>query len=139
MQKLHLFIARSGKPEPDIRKVLDSFGDHTVIVWQYVENDYDLINETIKLAPWYGIIYDNECVDEAFARSLPEFMAMADEHEVLGVFRKIDDEKCSRSPRFYKKHVKLQTNSLMPANGELILPMLNGWLMEYDTSGIYQK
>ena len=130
--KLHVFIIKSGVPNISLEKVKDSFGDEMELIVEHIENNYAIINRTEKKADWYAVIYDNEYVDIFLAEGLHKFLALTP-NDALGIYRKIDSLRASRSVRFYKSHVKIHKDRLVPADESVEVDyMLNGWFLQYD-------
>lgn len=137
---LTLFVIDStGGPRlTDDIKAITSFGAIVETV-RRVKN-YLEINAIEKVTDWYGIIYDNECIEPQLQAALETFFKISDA-DVLKVYKRIQIDgkpKVFRSLRFFKNHVKLQEISLLPTVNNLkIETILNGWVLEdHDSNSI---
>ena len=127
---IHLFIVKSGKVDPNLEKIANAFGEINTVV-QHIENDYSIINDSQKYALWYCVLYDNEIIDKYLAEALPRFLELT-EADALGVYRKIDSKRMSKSIRFFRRNVKINKERLLPQGDVKVDFMLNGWVTEYD-------
>lgn len=135
---LTLFVVDSiGGPRFDDIKAIKSFGKIVETVKRV--NTYSEINETEKTTDWYGIIYDNECIEPRLQAALETFFKLCDA-DILKIYKRIqvDGEiKIYNSLRFFRNYVKLQENSLVPTVDNLkVETILNGWLLEDDSNPI---
>jgi len=130
---LTLFVVDStGVPVlNDNIKAITSFRDMPHEIFR-VKNYFE-INKKEKTAPWYGVIYDNEYIEEELYASLEYFFKLCTA-DVLVIMKKIQDEgelRVFKSPRFFRQHVRLQENSLLPTDNDLQFEtILNGWILD---------
>lgn len=133
---LTLFVVDStGGPRlTDDIEAIKSFGRIVETVKRV--NTYSEINETEKTTDWYGIIYDNECIEPRLQAALEPFFKLCDA-DILKIYKRIrvdGDIKIYNSLRFFRNYVKLQENSLVPTVDNLkVETILNGWLLEDDS------
>ena len=139
---LTLFIVNSDSQHADRAKTEASFGDipqHIVPVWNFKD-----INTTQKNTEWYGVIYDDEYIEDALKVSLNIFFES--DADVLIVYRKelTDELHITKAPRFFRKHVLLQEESLLPQEivygiGVNLLKfetILNGWIISHASDSV---
>jgi len=141
---LTLFILKSGDPNADPKKTLDSFNGVKNFVSHYVYADsLEAINSFEKETDWYCIIYDNEIVDDSLVRVPFEkdgrtmlycplkIHLRNNKADVLVLFKK-QDGVMSKAPRIFRKHVKL-SDSLMPPDKTLKFDrVLDGWIKSFN-------
>uniref|UniRef100_A0A6M3LGY6 Uncharacterized protein n=1 Tax=viral metagenome TaxID=1070528 RepID=A0A6M3LGY6_9ZZZZ len=129
---LTLFILKSGKEHADAAATLASFGN-------------GLVSETVKppalvdihaylafgiTTPWYCVMHDNEQLDIMLQRSLLIFLTYTDA-DVLICYKKEREFNSTRAPRFFKKHVKIRADCLLPQDEGSVKfdTILNGWIV----------
>jgi len=133
---LTLFIVNSDSRNADRKKTIASFKDVT----QGIETVWNLkdVNKIRKNNPWYGVIYDDEYIEGALAVSLNTFFNS--DADVLVVFKKVmtDELHITKAPRFFRKHIILQEDSLLPKEPEdaKFETILNGWILSNDSNSI---
>jgi len=91
---------------------------------------YEDINKHHKDGDWYMVIYDNEYIDEDVQFAIPVFIDCED-YDCLILHRFKVNNKHEKSPRIFRKHLKLQPNSLFPAfqeGGIAYETVLDGWI-----------
>jgi hypothetical protein len=66
---------------------------------------------------WYGVLYDNECLDEALQAGLPVHLQM-NEADVLVLFREYKDGRVFQCPRFFRSHVPLDHAAVAAGHGD---------------------
>ena len=130
---LTLFVLDStGAPifEDNI-KAITSFGELPHKIFR-VKNYFE-VNKKEKTTPWFGVIYDNEYIEEELQASLEYFFEFCTA-DILIVMKKIQDEgevRIFKAPRFFRQNVKLQEDSLLPADeGLQFETILNGWILD---------
>lgn len=135
---LTLFVVNStGRPIVDSKiKAMTSFGDLPDKVIRV--KDYTEINNIEKGTPWYGVVYDNEYIEDKLQAALRSFFEL--DVDMLIVYKKIatDELHIFKSPRFFKKEIKLQENSLLPSSDKNLKfeIILNGWILENDSNPV---
>lgn len=140
-QTMILFIIKSGKRNASIPVLRASFidDDGDSLFSEVVEvGNINAINDYGKTVDWYGVLYDNEKCSIGLMDSLPIYFEYGTTGEnpkpieYLVVHRKDKMMKIFTAPRFFRKHVVLQENSLMPINPESLKfeAPLDGWILE---------
>lgn len=112
MESLTLFVIKSGNGEFfDREAAIKSFGSLPEKIID-IEKQSD-INGTEISSKWFGVIFDDELLEESLLEALPIFFNA--EYEYLVVY-KVDEklDKAWSSPRFFRSGVKLQYESLLP-------------------------
>jgi len=132
---LTLFIVNSDSRYADRERTRASFeniAQDIVPVWNFRD-----INSIQKVAPWYGVIYDDEYIEDPLRVSLNTFFES--DVDVLIVYKKelTDELHITKSPRFFRKHIILQEDSLLPkAEDVKFETILNGWILSNDSNSV---
>ena len=126
---LTLFILKSGKEYADAALTLASFGNGLVVETVKPVTLADIHAHEIT-TPWYCVMHDNEQLDIMLQRSLLIFLTYSDA-DVLICYKKEREFNSTRSPRFFKKHVKIRTDCLLPQDEGSVKfdTILNGWIV----------
>ena len=124
-----LFIIRSCADPKDPKKTIESFFEVVDDLW--LLNSIDDVNAKEKKNEWYGVMYDNEIIDEPLNEGLKVFIEQCDA-DVLILMAKVGD-KIYKSPRLFRRNVLLNKGSLMPEGKDLKFEtVLNGWVLQND-------
>jgi len=118
-----LFIVQSCADAKDPTETIDSFGVLASEVHQVAS--LEEINSTDRENDWYGVIYDNERLDEPLLEGLKVFIDQSDA-DVLVLYKK--GETVSKAPRIFRRHITLKPGSLMPEQDIKFETVLNGWI-----------
>ena len=139
---LDLFVIKASKANSDVHRTVNSF------VWQlkdgtkrpifhkcYEAQNVQHVMKILKKigveldinVSWYGIMYDNEHLTQGLTFSLPYHLKT--DFDVLQVIRN-DHGDMNQSPRFFRKHVVLPEESLMPSKVQILKYSLlvDGWI-----------
>jgi hypothetical protein len=121
-----LFIVQSCADVKDVNQALDSFGGLVDDLW--CVRSLDEVNKTERKNDWYGVIYDDERIDERLNEGLKVFIEQSDA-DVLVLFKLNGDGNPSRCPRLFRRHITLRDGSLLPEQKDLVFEtVLNGWV-----------
>uniref|UniRef100_A0A6H1ZK87 Uncharacterized protein n=1 Tax=viral metagenome TaxID=1070528 RepID=A0A6H1ZK87_9ZZZZ len=122
-----LFIVQSCADAKDVNQTLDSFNGLVDDLW--CVRSLDEVNKTEKANEWYGVMYDDERIDERLNEGLKVFIEQS-EADVLVLFRIHSDGNHSKAPRLFRRHITLKDVSLLPEQENLIVEtVLNGWVL----------
>ena len=125
MKDLTLFIVRVNNEKSDVNKTIDSFGE-LIDTPIFINNLFEL-NKVEKYTNWYGIMYDDEWIQNHLKVALPIFFKEC-KADAFVIYKKID-KRMYLCPRFYRKNVKLMEGSPIPEPSvTLIETILNGWV-----------
>ena len=126
---LTLFILKSGKEYADAALTLASFGSGLVVETVKPASLADIQGHAIT-TPWYCVMHDNEQLDIMLQRSLLIFLTYSDA-DVLICYKKEREFNSTRAPRFFKKHVKIRADCLLPQDEGSVKfdTILNGWIV----------
>jgi hypothetical protein len=119
-----LFVVNSCADAQDPTESIDSFGALASEVNEVAS--LNEINGTVRGEDWYGVIYDDEVIDERLLEGIKVFLKESSA-DVLVLF-KTNGEKGSYSPRIFRSHITLQEGSLMPEQDVRFERVLNGWI-----------
>ena len=122
-----LFVVQSCADAKDIQRTVDSCAGITSET-HHVASLAE-INSTDRGNDWYAVLYDNECLDEQLLEGLKVFIEQSDA-DALVLFKTGD--RPSKSPRLFRRHITLQSNSLMPEQDVKFETVLNGWIHDID-------
>ncbi|MHA2047154.1 MAG: hypothetical protein ACW99G_20370 [Candidatus Thorarchaeota archaeon] len=130
---LTLFVIGSGEGNADIEKTIASFSglsvDHKVISvtgWREI-NQYKDKDE------WFGIFWDNECIDKDLSEFIPTYLSFRN-LELLILYKKMGVTEATWRDRFFRSHIHL-LNGYRPMcmrrwlNKEVVL---DGWVLEHE-------
>jgi|FLOH01.1.fsa_nt_gi hypothetical protein len=122
-----LFIVQSCADAKDVNQTLDSFSGLVDEIW--CVKSLDEVNKTERKNDWYGVIYDDELIDERLNEGLKVFIEQSTA-DVLVLFKINSDGNHSKSPRLFRRHVTLRDSSMMPEQEDLVFEtVLNGWVL----------
>lgn len=125
MKDLTLFILTVNNEKSDVKKTIDSFGD-LIAASIFIDNLCGL-NKVKKLTDWYGIMYDDEWIQDELKVALPIFFKEC-KADAFVIYKKIG-KRMYLCPRFYRKNVKLMEGSPIPEPSVTqIETILNGWV-----------
>jgi len=127
MANLTLFVVNSCADSKDDTETIDSFGAMASEVHRVAS--LDEINATDRVEDWYGVIYDNEAIDDPLKEGLKVFLKET-KADVLVLFKKVAEKKAFRSPRIFRRHITLKDGSLLPEQNVKFETVLNGWVAE---------
>ncbi len=131
MHQLTLFAVRSGNDNSNLMNLINSFGEETIETVHSIDN-LSQIKEKNILTEWFGVFYDDEHIDQGLRVAIPIFLTDIT-IEVFKFYRKTFDDginiEASISPRIFRKHIKLQDNSLLPIIPSRYETILNGWVL----------
>ena len=121
-----LFVANSCADAKEYPETVDSFGRMATEVHRVAS--LDEINRYDRVSDWYGVIYDDEAIDDPLKEGLKVFLKET-KADVLVLFKKkADEEKAFMSPRIFRRHITLQPGSLSPEQKVIYERVLNGWI-----------
>lgn len=120
---LTLFVAKSHARDADVNAAVRSFKGLPTRVFHVEHND---INRVPVFTPWYGVIYDDEIIEEPLQAALATFMCQV-KADALVCFK----SDSTKAPRLFRSHVRLQNGSLLPAN--------RGVKFEYILNGMFRR
>jgi|GEM_PF-2044403 len=127
---LDLFVISVHQPNSDFVEAVSSFNGRTHRMYT-VENMSE-INEIEKDSEWYGVIYDNELIQEELLEALPVFFEQS-QADVLIAYRDNEDnlKPASMGPRFFRRDIMLRDDCLNVAeeDGLVFDKILNGWIL----------
>lgn len=130
--KLHLFILPSYKKNAGRYKTIESFPSDCLTNAVAIP-DYTKINDCSKTAPWFGVFYDNEYIDESINKILKTFL-MTIGNNALVLFKKnYKYQTADYAPRIFRSGIKLSS----PFGTEQKIQyekILNGWICEHGRS-----
>jgi len=126
-----LFVVQSCADAKDPKVSIDSFEGLEGEV--HLVETLDEINGTERKHNWYGVIYDDEHIDEQLLEGLKVFIEHTDA-DALVLYRMKGGDKASRSPRLFRRHITLEEGSLMPEGEVKFETVLNGWVLSNDKS-----
>lgn len=141
MMTMALFVLKSGCPDFSLTTLKESFVDEQnepmFESFTYVGSIKE-INDVKKTCDWYAVLYDNEYCSQGLALSLPIYFNMDTKNvkrkpiDYLIIHKKTKKIKVFKSPRFFRSHVTLCEDSLMPLNPENLRfeAPLDGWVLE---------
>ena len=122
-----LFIVQSCADAKDVNQTLDSFNGLVDELW--CVSSLGEVNKTERKNDWYGVIYDDERIDERLNEGLKVFIEQS-EADVLVLFKLHSDGSHSKSPRLFRRHITLKDGSLLPEQeGLAVETVLNGWVL----------
>ena len=122
-----LFIVQSCADAQDVNQTLDSFDGLVDELW--CVSSLGEVNKTERKNDWYGVIYDDERIDERLNEGLKVFIEQS-EADVLVLFKMQRDGSHSKSPRLFRRHITLKDGSLLPEReGLAVETVLNGWVL----------
>ena len=122
-----LFVVNGCADAKDYPETVDSFGRMATEVHRVAS--LNEINATDRAEDWYGVIYDNEAIDDPLKEGLKVFLKET-KADVLVLFKKVDEKKAFRSPRIFRRHITLRDGSLLPEQNVKFETVLNGWVAE---------
>lgn len=133
---LTLFILKSGNPNADPKKSLASF--QGLVDQFYYINSLSEVNSTKKNNDWFGVIYDDEVIGDGLTQVAmddrksycPLKIHLSQTKADVLVLYKRKGGQITRSPRFFRKFVKLSENTLLPAGDHHLQfdTVLDGWI-----------
>ena len=127
---LTLFVVQSCADPKDAGETVASFAGLCEDVWR-VPN-IQAINEVAVTTNWYGVIYDNEHIDEPLLEGLKVFVRES-EADVLVLLKETKHKRYFRCPRMFRRDVMLKESVLLPARGGLVFDtVLNGMIHDND-------
>jgi hypothetical protein len=118
-----LFVVQSCADPKDPAETIRSFGSMASEIHQVAS--LGEINSTDRTNDWYAVMHDNERIDERLLEGLKVFVEYSDA-DALVLFKKGD--RVFKSPRFFRRHITLQDNTLMPEQDVKFETVLNGWV-----------
>lgn len=128
---LTVFIVPSCKDNANVKKTIASFTSidikcNTVPITNWREvNDYNCKGD------WYGIVWDNECIDNYLKDALPIYFSYRN-LEALILYKKISMVDAVWRYRFFRKSVYLK-GDFAPQHFWLSKEVvLDGWILEHD-------
>jgi len=122
---LTLFILKSGDPNADYEKLINSF-DHMTPDVVFV-GDIRAINIS-KKQNWYIVMYDNEIIDQNLMEALPVYLEHSTS-DVVVLFKRNELDEVTTSPRLFRKDVCLREDCLLPDDKGLKFDRaLDGWI-----------
>lgn len=131
------FLVPSGSDTADPKKAFESVTkmpeEMKIEVKLVPLNSLSEVNAAPKRTFWYGVIYDNEVLDEGLKEYLDVFLNSPD-FDYYGVYKRTAGGKLSESPRLFRSSVKLKEGSLVPEQWEALRfeHILNGWIKSDD-------
>jgi len=127
---LTLFVVQSCADPKDPEKTLRSFEGLADEVY-FVPN-IQLINEATVQSDWYGVIYDDEHIDEELLEGLKVFVRES-VSDMLVLLKHTSDGRYFRGPRLFRQDVILRDDSLLPIRDNLSFDtVLNGLIHDND-------
>lgn len=137
---LTLFILKSGSPNADSKKTLNSFdGVKNLVTHNVYVDSLAQINAFEKGTDWYFVLYDDEIVDDSLLWVSTEkdgktmmysplkIHLRQNNADVLVLYKK-KNSIVTKAPRIFRKHIKL-SNTLMPENKTVKFDtILDGWI-----------
>ena len=127
---LDLFVISVHQPNSDFVEAVSSFKGRTHRM--YTVDNMSEINEIEKDSEWYGVMYDNELIQEELLEALPVFFEQS-QADVLIAYRGNDDnlKPASKGPRFFRGDIMLRCDCLNVADEEGLVfdTILNGWIL----------
>ena len=127
---LDLFVIGGHQPNSDFVRAVTSFNGR--IHRMYSVDNMSEINRIEKESEWYGVIYDNETIQEELLEALPVFFEQS-KADVLIAYRGNDDNSkpASKGPRFFREGVILSDKHLNVDDEEGLVfdTILNGWVL----------
>lgn len=127
--KMHLFILPSKAKNAGRYATVASFPQDCISSATSVTG-FEGINNTVKSAPWYGLFFDNEYIDEDVKKNLKTFL-MTVGNDVLVMYRKnYIYQTADFYPRIFRSHIRL--NGLFRTEQKFEFEkILNGWICEH--------
>lgn len=106
----------------------DLFEEYCLLGNVFYVKSNAFVNETKKQHPWFFVIYDNECIEEALVAALRAFMQAS--FDIVKVYKKELNSKYSISPRMFREYIVLPEFGLLPTTWERLKMeiCLNGFL-----------
>uniref|UniRef100_A0A6M3KIK6 Uncharacterized protein n=1 Tax=viral metagenome TaxID=1070528 RepID=A0A6M3KIK6_9ZZZZ len=131
---LTLYVIPSGRKNSDINQTVESFSG-LKMEFKSVHNIAEIMvlrKEVISEDDWFCVLFDNEKISEGLRTYLPVYFGYPS--DVLVAIKKDKEDKTTQSPRFFKNHVELPDESLLPSKegNYRFLRIMDGWVLEND-------
>lgn len=127
--KMQLFVLPSTARNAGRYKTISSFPSECLSNALSVP-DFNEINNTPRTAPWFGVFYDNEYIDDAVKKNLKTFL-MTIGNNALVLFKKnYIYQIVEFMPRIFRNGVKLSGNFATEQKLQFE-KILNGWICEH--------
>jgi len=127
--KMQLFVLPSNARNAGRYKTISSFPSECLSNALSVP-DFNGINNTPKTAPWFGVFYDNEYIDEAVKNNLKTFL-MTIGNNALVLFKKnYIYQIVEFMPRIFRSGIKLSGNFATEQKLQFE-KILNGWICQH--------
>lgn len=131
---ISLYIIPSGEKNGDREKTARSFLNtkgapfyKRIVDVENVDHIIDVRKKSGDDAEWYCVMYDNEHITKGVQFALPVYLIS--DSDVL-ILIKNESGYFTQSPRFFKKHVKLRNESLLPTEDQDLkyTRIMDGWV-----------
>ena len=127
---LILFVVRSGKPNADFDKTVESFNKTGVEFTAVLIDSWREINNYKDKSDWYCVFWDNEGLDTNLQKALIAHLSNR-VPDVLVLYKRIDQKSAEYRTRFMRRSVWL-TEDYKPVSPWVIHEtILDGWVTEH--------
>ncbi len=127
---LDVFVINVHQPNSSFVEAVSSFNGR--INRMYAVDTMADINNIAKESEWYGVLYDNETIEDQLLEALPVFFEQS-KADVLIAYRGNNDniKPESMGPRFFRRDVVLSNLCLDVEDEEGLVfdKILNGWIL----------
>jgi len=121
-----LFVVQSRADAMDYMPAAKSFVGLTAGDIFCVPNIQSISDHPVN-SEWYGVIYDDEQIDEPLLEGLKVFVEVSDADMLILI--KKHDGKYYKCPRLFRREVELRTDTLLPVKEGLEFDtVLNGYI-----------
>ena len=130
---LTIFVVPSFAENANVKKTIASFSGIKGGFRVVPVADFSEINRHNKKDEWFGVFWDNECIDDGLKEALPIFMAFP-KLEILILYKKESKVDATWRKRIFRKHVFLVDDYRPLCLWENKEAILDGWVKEHENT-----